>query len=313
MTPRWSIVIPTYCRPEPLAACLKSLAELDYPRDEYEVVVVNDGGESPDSVAWRFSSAMSLRVITQSNAGPGAARNRGASEAAGEWVAFTDDDCTPDPQWLTRFDSQMQTTPDAMAGGRIVNILTGMRNVCSAASQSLVSYLYSYYNRDPQHARFFTSNNMAVNRMRFLDFGGFDLAFHRASAEDREFCDRWTQADRRLIYVPDAVVRHAHRLSLYQFIQQHFSYGRGALHFRQARAVRNAEPVRVEPKEFYTELLLYPWRERDPHAMTTMSLLFVTQAVNAAGFFYEKYFGPEIPPALRPGARRHGVPEKPTA
>lgn len=309
MTPRWSIVIPTYHRPDRLAVCLESLAELDYPREGYEVIVVNDGGEPLDAVAAGFASAMSLRVIDQANAGPGAARNHGASEGRGDLLAFTDDDCTPEPRWLANFESQLHLAPDCMAGGRVVNILSGYRNVCSASSQSLVSYLYTYYNRDPQHARFFTSNNMGIARRNFLDFGGFDVAFHRASAEDREFCDRWVQAGRRLIYVPDAVVRHAHKLSLYAYARQHFIYGRGALHFRQARAARNAEPVRVEPKEFYTQLLTYPWREGEPHAMTSMCLLFLSQAANAAGFFFEKYFGPPIPPALSPGAERRGIAE----
>ena len=65
--------------------------------------------------------------------------------------------------------------------------------------------------------------------------------------------------------------------------------------------------------DFYTRLLTYPWREEEPHALTTMALLFLSQAFNAAGFFFEKYLGPPLPPALQPGARRpvatraHGV------
>ncbi len=145
---------------------------------------------------------------------------------------------------------------------------------------------------------------MGIGRRTFLDFGGFDAAFNRASAEDREFCDRWVQGGRRLIYVPDAVVRHAHKLSLYTYARQHFIYGRGALHFRQARAARNAEPVRIEPTEFYTQLLTYPSREKEPHALTSMCLLFLSQAANAAGYFFEKRFGPPVPPALPPGAAR---------
>ena len=43
----FSIVIPTYRRPHQLASCLRSLARLDYPRNDFEVVVVDDGGEGP--------------------------------------------------------------------------------------------------------------------------------------------------------------------------------------------------------------------------------------------------------------------------
>jgi len=45
--PTFSVVIPTYRRPERLVACLRSLAALDYPRDRFEVIVVDDGSGAP--------------------------------------------------------------------------------------------------------------------------------------------------------------------------------------------------------------------------------------------------------------------------
>lgn len=308
MSPRWSIIIPTYRRPGALTRCLQSLTELADPRNAFEVIVVNDGGDPLDAVGEIFRDSLNLRIIDQPNSGPGAARNYGATHASGEFIAFTDDDCMPDPRWLVEFDARMNADPDCVAGGCVVNVLQGYRNLCSVASQSLVSYLYEYYNDSPEGARFFTSNNIAVQRTRFRDFGGFDAAYHRAAAEDRELCDRWTQAGRKLIYTPAAMVRHAHQLSVPAFVRQHFQYGRGALHFRQSRAARDAEPVRIEPARFYTRLLTYPKRSRDAYPLSTAALLFLAQGVNAAGFFYEKYFGPPLPPGLQPGAARAARP-----
>jgi glycosyltransferase involved in cell wall biosynthesis len=195
LNPRWSIIIPTYRRPEALGRCLQSLTELACQPDEFEVIVVNDGGDSLDAVAERFEQKLNLRIINQANGGPGRARNHGAAHATGRFIAFTDDDCAPAPRWLAELDVQMTADPRCVAGGYVVNTLQGFRNLCSAASQSLVSYLYTYYNGSPETARFFTSNNMGVERDLFRSFGGFDTAYHRAAAEDREFCDRWTQAD----------------------------------------------------------------------------------------------------------------------
>ena len=97
-----SIVVPTYRRPEQLARCLQALAELEYPTDRYEVVVVDDGSAEPD--ATRIASICleaGARLERQARSGPAAARNRGARAARGEFIAFLDDDCAPSPDWLS--------------------------------------------------------------------------------------------------------------------------------------------------------------------------------------------------------------------
>lgn len=299
MKPSFSIVIPTYRRLTALASCLRSLTALCYPRDEFEVMIVNDGGEPVNAVAGSFADRLDVRVLNQTNAGPGAARNRGAAAARGKYLAFTDDDCHPDRNWLAAFAAHLAARPGHVIGGRVTNMLLGPRHLCSAASQLLISYLYGYYNSAPTTARFFTSNNIAVERRAFLAVGGFDVNYHRAAAEDREFCDRWVQSGQRMVYAPDAIVRHAHRLSLREFCRQHFQYGRGALHYRQARAARNAGPVQLEPMHFYRGLLTYPWKTRAPMPEALAALLVVAQTANAIGFFREKWFGPAVPPARK--------------
>src|SRR5690349_8782081 len=103
MLPVVSIIIPTYNRPAPLEQCLKALSQLDYPRDRFEVVVVDDGSTiSPAGIVEGFCSRLDIRMLRQANAGPAAARNLGAQEAKGQILAFTDDDCLPDPAWLGR-------------------------------------------------------------------------------------------------------------------------------------------------------------------------------------------------------------------
>ena len=60
--PYFSVIIPTHARPDRLAACLEALANLDYPRDRFEVIVVDDGttyrrmtlcGVFPGVLTWR--------------------------------------------------------------------------------------------------------------------------------------------------------------------------------------------------------------------------------------------------------------------
>ena len=96
--PFFSIIIPTYNRTAPLTNCLYFLTLLDYPRNCFEVIVVNDGGETKlEAIADTFRNQINLNLITQPHSGPAAARNTGAAKAKGEFLAFTDDDCMPAP------------------------------------------------------------------------------------------------------------------------------------------------------------------------------------------------------------------------
>ena len=295
--PLFSVVVPTYNRPERLASCLAALVEQDYLRDRIEVVIVDDGSPMPmDSVVNPFESKLSVTLIRQKNAGPAAARNAGAKQAKGTLLAFTDDDCMPSTDWLSGFADRLRQTPDAMVGGRSLNALPN--NSYSTASQALIDYLYSYYGgsersaaepSDGEQMVFFASNNIAMARENYLSVGGFDTSFPLAAAEDRELCDRWQHQGLPMVYAPEVTIRHAHHLSLQSFWKQHFGYGRGAFCFHQVRSQRNEEPIRVEPVKFYTDLLTYPLSRKDVKSPLFVSgLFFLSQVATTAGFFWER-------------------------
>jgi len=300
VTLTFSVIIPTYDQTAELSHCLAALSELDYPREGFEVIVVNDGGRSIAETVAPFLERLNLTHVTQKNSGPGVARNTGVALAQGRYIAFTDSDCRPDRAWLTNLERRLADDENAMVGGRTVNALE--KNTCSAASQLLIAYLYTYYNPDRDQARFFASNNMAMARARFQATGGFNAQYHRAAAEDREFCDRWTHYGQRMIYAENALIWHSHRLSLVSFWRQHFRYGQGALHYWRARARRDAGRLRVEPPRFYTGLLRYPWTAGVRRPKRIAVLFFLAQAANAAGFLREKIFCDGAP--IAPGFRR---------
>ena len=292
-----SVVIPTRNRPQRIMACLAALAAQTYDHDRFEVIVVDDGSDAslaPTVVPFR--ERMRLELIEQSNAGPARARNVGAARAAGALLAFTDDDCEPQEDWLAALRAHSQARPDCAIGGHTVNALP--KNACSTASQLLVDYLYEYHSRahsrDPDRAPaappFFTSNNLAVPASVFRDIGGFDESFPLAAGEDREFCDRWQQRGYHLFHARDAVVRHAHALSLARFWRQHVNYGRGACCLRRARAERGMPAPGIEPLSFYWRLMTYPVRaDRSRSALLLVPLMFVSQVANTLGFALERH------------------------
>jgi glycosyltransferase involved in cell wall biosynthesis len=285
----FSIIIPTYNRPERLTTCLESLTRLDYPWHRFEVIVVDDGSKTPlKDVVARFQDKLNLTLLRQSNAGPASARNAGAATARGKYLAFTDDDCTPASNWLQALETYFTTTPDCAIGGLTLNALPD--NLYSTASQILIDYLYQYFNADPLRSRFFASNNFALPAKYFRQIGSFDTSFPLAAGEDRELCDRLLYYGYPMLYAKEAQIYHAHKLSLKTYWRQHFNYGRGAFHFHQLRFRRNSEQIKVEPISFYFNLLKYPFSHSSPQPRLLLAaLLCLSQVANVAGFFWERY------------------------
>lgn len=277
----FSVIIPTRNRPEMLERCLTALDGQTIPRDDFEVIVVDDGGTAAlDGVVARHAR---IRLLRQENRGPAVARNAGIAAARGEVIVLTDDDCRPEPEWLAELARAVAETPESGIGG---NVKPAPENgICGDASQLLVSYLYNYTDtRMP----FFCTNNVAFPRRLLLEIGGFDETFPLAAAEDRDICGRWN-ARFPLRHVPEAAVVHHQALDFAGFVRQQFRYGRGAVQFHRRRIQRGDGGVRVAPFQFYSRMLQFPWGMYPAGlAALHMLLLVVSQVANAAGYFYER-------------------------
>ena len=285
MTPFFSIIVPTHGRDAALHRCLEALDRLDYPPERYEIIVVYDG-DSPAQPPTLENRP--LQILSQPKSGPAAARNRGAAQAEGEYLAFTDDDCFPAADWLHQLSAALEKFPERMVGGRIINALPD--NNYAAATQLLVDFLYEQYNPDPLQAQFFNANNMALKRDLFITLGGFDARFSLPAGEDRELCRRWLHTGRRMFYQPAAVVHHAHPLTPARFWQQHLNYGRGAFHFRHLQARQQNSRLKLESASFYLNLLRYPFRQTNGRAAPHLFPLFlIMQTANTFGFLQEGF------------------------
>ncbi len=281
----FSVIVPSYNRPRELASCLGSLAALDFPKERFEVIVVDDGSDEPAAaVAARFAGALNIRSIRQTNQGPASARNAGARAASGTFLAFTDDDCAAAPGWLSALLPALRAEHGALAGGRTVNALTG--NACAAASQLIQDFVYAHYNATPGKPRFFASNNIALAADVFREADGFDPRFR--TAEDRDFCDRHVASGRPMIYVPTAVIHHSHHLTVRTFWNQHVAYGRGARRFQLAHSRRDRGSSTLDPG-FYTRIArqMPAFLRGKQRPWTLIALMAMWQMANLTGFALE--------------------------
>jgi GT2 family glycosyltransferase len=280
----FSVVIPTRGRPAQLKRCLAALANLDTAA-AFEVVVVDDGG-TLDLRREDSAGLEHVEVVRRAQAGPAAARNAGVAAASGDWIAFVDDDCRVEPGWLTALGDALAAHPHDAVAGKVVNALPD--DVYAAATQQLIDFARDWYAASDPVRRYATSNNLALGRLAFLDIGGFDPRFSLAAGEDREFSRRWLAAGRQIVEAPNAVVRHAHQLSLRGFLRQHFNYGRGAFTFHGADAA--AADGRFAAWRFYTGLVASPLRSRSTppgRAARLAALLVSSQAATAAGYLWQ--------------------------
>jgi GT2 family glycosyltransferase len=278
---RFSVVVPTRNRPTQLARCLETLGRLDYPSDRFEVIVVDDGGEI-DLQPRVVPGLEHLIIVKRDHAGPAAARNAGAEAAAGDLLAFVDDDCEVDRRWLAALDHVLAGPRVGVAvAGRVINALPN--DMYATATQHLIDYARDWYVRNDPERRYATSNNLALAKDAFFDVGGFDPRFSLAAAEDREFSRRWLKSGRRIVDAPDALVRHAHHLALRGFLRQHFNYGRGAFIFH------GDSGGRFSATRFYTGLLVSPMRAgTEPRRSIALSgLLVSSQVATVAGYLRE--------------------------
>ena len=281
-----TVVIPSRNRQLHLQRCLTALSAQRIPHGAFEVVVVDDESEPPlDLNPKRWAGSFSLTVVRQRRTGPAGARQRGVAEARGRVIAFTDDDCLPAPSWLSALTASLTEHPDALIGGSTFNGLED--DLWAQASQLTLELVYAFFNRAPGQPTFFASNNIACQRHRYLESGGFDTRFPYAAAEDREFCDRWKMQGRPLLWDPRAVVEHQHAQSLREFVRLHFRYGQGAAVYHSIRHARHSGSIANDigfhfglPSAAWTLVSRYGPRVR----LALLMRLALGQAANAAGF-----------------------------
>ena len=268
---------------------LRALASQDLPLEEFEVVVVDDGSPQPLApIAEAFAGSLQITLDRQPNAGPAVARNTAISIARAPFIVMLDDDCEPASNWLSAMVKALEANPDAMVGGHTINGLPD--NLYSTVSQMIVDRVYAVHNADPANSGFFTSNNLGVSREALLSLGAFDTSYRYPGGEDRALCDRWRHTGHAMIYEPAAQIFHFHELSLRRYLRQHFNYGRGAIRYHRTRVTSHAEEARTARGIVFD---FAAWRKeiydgRGPHSpLAIVALLFLWQAANAAGYFWE--------------------------
>ncbi|HLF86503.1 MAG TPA: glycosyltransferase, partial [Nitrospiria bacterium] len=196
-----SVIVPVYNNQESIKKCIEALLGQDYPNNGYEVIVVDDG--SDDGTAG-VVKAYPLKYIYQKNQGPAAARNRGAGEAKGDIILFTDSDCVPDPDWIREMVKPFDV-PDVVAVKGAYK--TNQRAVTARFAQIEFEERFNMLKK-AESIDMVDTYSAGFRRGVFLEMKGFDTSFPVANNEDTELSYRMSRLGFRMVFNPNAIVYH---------------------------------------------------------------------------------------------------------
>ncbi len=272
VNPVVTVVVPSRDRPGPLAACLDALAaQVGAP--DFEVVVVDDASVDAGSVAQVVLRHPRARLVRGVGRGPAAARNRGAAEARGSILCFTDDDCRPGSGWVAAMAAALSGEHGQVAAGPTRNARPS--DPFATASQTITNHLVGW-SRSGDRVTFAPTSNVACRSALHRQVR-FDETFPLAAGEDRDWCTRLEDLGATITYVDDAWVDHHQDLSLRRFWRQQARYGRGAHRWQRDRP----RGERLQPVRFYVDLLRGGWAG-GPVAAALVVLAQVATAVGMA-------------------------------
>jgi GT2 family glycosyltransferase len=231
----------------------------EWPADDFEVVVTDDGGmeSTKQLIRSRFPW---VRHINGPKRGPAANRNRGASTAKGNWLLFTDDDCLPDSTWVAAYAHAIAASPECQVFEGRVHADRPRRSLAEIAPiNESGGYLWSC--------------NFGISRALFFEFGGFDERFPHAAMEDVDLAKRLRTRGVEIKFAPAASVCHPWRdAGGWKKMKEHQEATMRylSIHPEEAASINGASYLRAAFREFIRETLPGIFRFRGSGITTAM-------------------------------------------
>jgi glycosyltransferase involved in cell wall biosynthesis len=236
--PRISLIVCTRNRGERLYPFLECISRLESPPGGWEFVLVDNGSTDDTGAiieAFARQAPVVVRRVFEPTPGLACARNAGLAAASGEVLAFTDDDCYPQSDFLRAVSEAFRDRRTGFIGGRVLlHDPADARIAVKEVEEPVEIAPHSYVRPGVIHGA-----NMAVAREVVRTIGGFDPQLGAGSrcvaGEDTEYLARASWAGWRGRYDPGPVVSHHHGRKPGPDAERHvlgYDYGRGAYYAR---------------------------------------------------------------------------------
>ena len=205
------MVIPTRYRTRELERCLRAVGELEYPR--FEILVVDNS--SGDAAAHDLAERWAAQYVVEPRLGVSFARNCGARLARGEIVAYVDDDAVPQPGWLTALTAEFDDPAVIAVAGPYLPLepVGAPSGLFGGVERKVIDRTVAGWFELAAFSGFARAGNMALRSKAFERWLGFEPRLGRGTplraAEDDYAVLELVDLGYRIVYTPDAVVRHS--------------------------------------------------------------------------------------------------------
>ena len=208
MEPKISVIIPTHNSEKTIENCVQSIVAQNFPRNEYEIIVVDDG--SKDNTVKLAKLVGADNVIVTKPCFQGAARNIGVKNSRGNFLGFLDSDCTARKGWLESISNELET--NKAIGGPVLN---GNSDSLIAWAEYLIEFSEFHEYKKRTTVPFVPGCNMSCTKDVFLKVGGFS---EQRLSEDVAFGNSLSKSGVNIVFVPELQVNHLCRREYDRYI-----------------------------------------------------------------------------------------------
>ncbi|MCO5251240.1 MAG: glycosyltransferase [Candidatus Kapabacteria bacterium] len=229
-----SVIIPTFNRINTLKKCIDALSKQTLSKSKYEVLVIDDGStDETERVMSEFQTTLNFKYIRQSNAGPGAARNKGIKASQSKYVLIINDDTIASDSLLEEHLLYQQRF-----SGKKFAVLGTFDYVESAIEHPFTYFLSKYplifdysvmENGKVYGYKHFITCNISIERKALLDAGLFDEDFREPMSEDTELGYRLQKMGYSVLYSSELKSKHDHTLTVENFRKRQVMNGRNTV------------------------------------------------------------------------------------
>lgn len=210
-----SVIIPVFNDTDRLRICLEALEHQTYPKDLYEIIVVDNGSE--DNVEKLVAQFDQTSFAQETQPGSYAARNKGISVAKGSVIAFTDSDCIPASDWIEKGASNILKVPNCGLIAGKINLFFKNPDKPTAVEVYEKGKAFDQ-KKNIEQLTFAVTANLFTLRSVIAAVGPFNQVLK--SRGDIEWGNRVFSAGYKQVYADDTCVAHPARYSLGQLYQK---------------------------------------------------------------------------------------------
>lgn len=265
-----SVAVVTRDSEEYIGDCIESLLELDYPKDRYEVIVID--GLSVDKSVEIIKKYKRIKLVINKDKFCPQGRNLAIKVSKGDYIAFTDSDCIVKKDWLTTLVSGiLNADQKVVAVGGPNKVFEDDPSFAKLVGYAQETFLgsggspQSYGIPKPRYV-YSIPNCNSIYKLGVIKNEKYDTNLH--TGEDCDLNYSLTKKGYKILYLPNAIVWHHRRNSFKSFVKHMFSYGKAMAMITK----KNKDIIR--------------WYSLPPFFMAIMLILFLPLVFLSSIFFY---------------------------